>query len=95
MNDQNSYKERMNTQLKEWSAEIDVLEAKAERSGADLKVKKTEAIRDLRAKQHAASAKMSELNTATGEAWTKVKETADQLWDDLKTGLATAHDKFK
>ena len=92
---QDSYKEKMSAQLKAWSAQIDVLEAKVESANAELKVKRAEAIRDLRIKQNAASAKMAELNSATGEAWEKVKETADRVWDDLKTGLAAAHDKFK
>ena len=85
----------MNAQLNEWNAEIDVLEGKAESAGADLKVKRAEVIRDLRAKQNAASAKMTELDKATGEAWDKVKETADNLWVDLKTGLSAAHSKFR
>jgi hypothetical protein len=92
---QDSYKEKMSAQLKEWGAEIDVLEAKVGSVNADLKVKRAEAIRGLRIKQRAASAKMTELNAATGEAWDKVKETADKLWDDLKTGLSAAHDKFR
>ena len=85
----------MNAQLNEWNAQIDVLEAKAESAGADLKVKRAEVIRDLRAKQNAASAQMTELDQATGEAWDKVKETADNLWVDLKTGLSAAHSKFR
>ena len=92
---QDSYKEKMNAQLNEWNAQIDVLEAKAESAGAGLKVKRAEVIRDLRAKQNAASAQMTELDQATGEAWDKVKETADKLWDDLKTGLSAAHSKFR
>jgi len=92
---QDSYKEKLSAQLKEWGAQIDVLEAKVESANADLKVKRAEAIRDLRVKQRVASAKMAELNAATGEAWDKVKDTADKVWDDLKAGLAAAHDKFK
>jgi len=92
---QDSYKEKLSAQLKEWGAQIDVLEAKVESANADLKVKRAEAIRDLRVKQRVASAKMAELNAATGEAWDKVKDTADKVWDDLKAGLTAAHDKFK
>ena len=95
MKTKDSYKEKMNAQLKAWSAQIDVLEAKVESANADLKVKRAEAVRDLRAKQQAATAKMAELNAATGEAWDKVKETADTMWDDLKAGLTAAHNKFK
>jgi len=50
------YKQKREAQLKEWGAQINLLEAKAENVGADMKVK---ACRDnagaWRGKQHAAS----------------------------------------
>ena len=95
MKDQDTYKARMAAQLQEWGDQIDVLEARAERAGAELKVKTAESIRDLRSKQHAAAAKLSELNAATGEAWDSLKLSADKLWEDLKTGVAAARDKFR
>lgn len=85
----------MAAQLKEWGAQINLLEAKVENSGADMKIKLAEELRDLRARQHAASEKMQELEKASGEAWGKVKETADIIWEDLKTGVADAHSRFK
>ena len=80
---------------KEWSAQIDLLEAKLENVGADMKVRRAEELHTLRAKQRAASEKMKELEKASGEAWEQVKETADKIWEDLKTGVADAHSKFK
>lgn len=47
------------------------------------------------AKQRAASEKMQELEKASGEAWEHAKVTADKIWEDLKTGVADAHSKFK
>lgn len=90
-----AYKQKMAAQLKEWGTQIDLLEAKVENAGADMKVKRAEALHELRAKQRAASEKMQELEKAGGEAWEQVKETADKIWEDLKTGLADAHSKFK
>ena len=92
---QNAYKQKMAAQLKEWSAQINLLEAKMENVGADMKVKRAEELHGLRAKQRAASEKMKELEKASGEAWQQVKETADKLWEDLKTGVADAQSKFK
>lgn len=85
----------MAAQLKEWSAQIDLLEAKMENAGADVKVKRAKELHELRAKQHAASEKMKELGKTSGEAWGQVKETADKIWEDLKAGVAEAHSKFK
>lgn len=95
MNIKNVYQQKMTTQLKEWSAQIDLLEAKLENLGSDLKLKQTVELHTLRAKQSAASAKMQELGKSSGEAWVQIKVTTDKIWDELKTGLAEAHSKFK
>jgi recombinational DNA repair ATPase RecF len=92
---QNAYKQKMAAQLKEWGAQIQLLEAKMENVGADMKVKRAEELHECRAKYHVASEKMKELEKAGGEAWEQVKETADKIWEDLKTGMADAHSKFK
>lgn len=39
--------------------------------------------------------KMLRLEYASGEAWGQVKATADKVWEDLKTGVSDAHDKFR
>ena len=90
-----AYKQKMAAQLKEWSAQINLLEAKVENAGADIKVKRAKQLHELRAKQRAASEKMKEMESASGEAWEKVKETADKIWDELKAGITDAHSKFK
>jgi hypothetical protein len=95
MDIQEAYKQKKSAQLKEWGAQINLLEAKAENIGADMKVKHAEAMQELRSKQHAASEEMKKLGKASGEAWEQVKTTADKVWDDLKNGVSDAHSKFK
>lgn len=92
---QDVYKQKMAAQLKEWGAQINLLEAKVENAGADMKVKRAGVLHELRAKQRAASEKMQELENVSGEAWEQVKETTEKVWEDLKAGLADAHSKFK
>ena len=92
---QEAYKQKLAAQLKEWGAQIDLLEAKAENAGADIKVRQAQRLQELRAKQRAASEKMQELGKASGAAWEQVKATADKIWDDLKAGVEDAHSKFK
>lgn len=92
---QEAYKQKMAAQLKEWNAQIVLLEARVENAGADVAVRQAEALQVLRAKQRAAAEKMQELEKSTGEAWGQVKETADKVWEELKAGLAEAHRKFK
>ncbi|MEO9038547.1 MAG: hypothetical protein ABI265_00815 [Gallionella sp.] len=92
---QEAYKQKMAAQLKEWSAQIELLEARAANAGADIRVKRAEQLQELRAKQRAASDKIQELGRSSGAAWEQVKTTADKVWDDLKAGIADAHSNFK
>lgn len=95
METKEAYKEKMEANLKEWSAKINLLVAKAESAGADAKLTYHQDIDKLRAKQRQAAEKFKELETASGDAWKEVKVTADKLWDDIKTGVAKTTAKFK
>jgi recombinational DNA repair ATPase RecF len=92
---QNAYKQKMAAQLKEWGAQIDLMEAKIANVSADVEVKRANELYELREKLDSASKKMSEYEKTTGEAWDEIKVTADVIWDDIKAGLAAAHLKFK
>ncbi len=92
---QTAYKQKKAAQLKEWGAQINLLEAKIENMGATLKVERIQQMKALRATEHAAAEKMKELGKASGAAWEQVKVTADKVWDELKAGVADAHAKFK
>lgn len=95
MKTKDEYIESLASELKEWSAQIDLLGAKTEHAAAQVKLKYIEELDALRAKQHTAAEKLKELQEGSGDAWETVKETADKVWDDLRTGLAGAASKFK
>ena len=78
------YIESLASELKEWSAQIDLLAAKTENAEEDVKLKYAEELNVLRAKQQAAAEKMKELEEASDDAWETVKETADKVWNDLR-----------
>ena len=95
MKTKEEYINSLTAELKEWSAQIDVLTAKAEKATAEAKLKHLEELDALRAKQHAAGEKITQIEEASGEAWVEVKQTADKVWDELRTGIASATSKFK
>jgi len=95
METKESYKQKMEAQLNEWGAQINLLAAKAENAEADAKLKYAQEIDKLHAKQHQAAEKLKELESASGDAWKEVKDTADKLWDDLKVGITNTTAKFK
>ena len=92
---QDAYPQKMAAQLKEWGAEMNLLEAKLDNLSADLRIKCAEQLHELRAKHRATAEKMKELGKSTGEAWEQAKETADKMWDDFKAGLTDAQSKFR
>ena len=95
MNMHNVAQQKMAAQLKDWGAQIDLLETGMDSFTADMKIMRAEEIQALRTRQHAATDKMKELGLATGEAWQQVKLTADRMWDDLKIGVNDAQSKYK
>jgi len=95
MDIKDAYKQKLAAQLKEWSAQINLMEAKVENAEADLRIKRLDVINDLRAKQRVATEKLKELEKSSGDAWDQVKITAEKIWADLKDGIADAHAKFK
>jgi len=92
---QDAYKQKMTAQLKEWAAQINLLEAKVENVSVDIKIMRAKQLVELRVRQRAAHEKMRELEKVSGEAWNQVKVTADKILDDLKVGIADVQSKFK
>jgi chromosome segregation ATPase len=95
MKTKEEYIDSLAAELKEWSAEIDSLNARAEQATDDLKIKYNAEVEVLRAKERAAHEKIAELKDASGDAWEALKGTADHVWQDLRTGLASVVSKFK
>lgn len=95
MKTKNEYIEILATELRELSAEIDVLTEKADKAANEVKQNCAADLEVLRAKQQAATEKMKELEESRGEAWEELKNTADTVWDDLRTGLSAVAAKFK
>ena len=95
MKTKNEYIDSLATELKEWSAKIDLLVANSENATAEIKLRYIQDLNVLRTKELAAIEKIKELEEAGGDAWETVKETADKIWDDLRVGVAGAASKFK
>jgi hypothetical protein len=94
MKTKDKYIENRALELKKWSAQIDLLAAKAEKSVGVVKLKYNPVLDALHAKQYAATEMMKKLEDARDDAW-GVKEAADQVWDDLRICLANAALTFK
>ena len=90
-----AHRENLEAQMREWSAKIDVMKAKADQAEADAKIEYQNRIEDLRQKKEALQAKLSELQNASDAAWKDIKAGTERAAADLKDALQSALSKFK
>jgi hypothetical protein len=90
-----AYEEKFDAQLKEWNAQINLLQAKANNAKADAKIEYVKTIEALQRKQNEARTKLQELKAAGDEAWEDIKAGAEKAWAEVKTAFHDATSRFK
>ena len=90
-----AYEEKFDAQLKEWSAEIALLKAKADKARAEAKIEYYKTIETLQGKQNVARTKLQELRAASDDAWEDLKTDAENVWTEVKSAFNSAASKFK
>lgn len=90
-----AYEEKFDAQLKEWSAEIALLNAKADKAKAEAKIEYYKTIEALQGKQDTARAKLQELRTTSDDAWEDLEAGAENVWSEVKTAFHSAASRFK
>jgi hypothetical protein len=90
-----AYEEKFDAQLKEWSAQIALLKAKADTARAEAKIEYYKTIETLQGKQDAARTKLQELRSAGDDAWEDLKTGAEKVWADVKTAFQNSASRFK
>lgn len=95
MNLKEAYEKKMQARLDEWSAEIDVLKAKADKAKANARVEYSKQVEELKIKKQAASVKLAELRKASDGAWEDLKTGLESAWDSLEKAVKSAASRFK
>ncbi|PLX99651.1 MAG: coiled coil domain-containing protein [Desulfuromonas sp.] len=95
MDKKKSYEERLEAELNEWSAKIDVLKAKAAKTKSDAEINFAEEIERLEAKKAGAKAKLQQLREAGDDAWDDLKAGIEKAWSDLGSAISAATARFK
>lgn len=90
-----TYQEKIEAQIKEWSAKIQELKATAEKATADKKIELHKAVDDLRARKEAARKKLDEVKKAGAETWEKLKKDTDKALEDVKNLWESIKAKFQ
>jgi DNA repair exonuclease SbcCD ATPase subunit len=89
------YQEKLETQLKEWSAKIEGLKARAEKATAERRVELTKQIEKLRGLQESAQARLKKAREVGGEAWEELKTGLDKTVGEIKTTWEKVAAKFR
>ena len=84
------YIDKMEAQLKEWSAHLDLAHAKADTDKAEAKIETHDKIDSLRAEGAEISAKLAEIKEAGAESWEELTKGADKAWTKIKDAFSVA-----
>ena len=95
MSKKDAYRKKLESQLDEWEAKIDVLKAKANQAEAGAKVEYYETIENLQNKRSQAKDKLQELRNAGEDAWEDLKGGLEQSWSELAAAVKAATSRFK
>jgi len=89
------YQEKIEATLQEWGEEIEKIRKKADKLGAEARVKYRDQIEDLHARQETARKKLEDLKRTGGEAWEDLRRGAESALEELKRGVEGAVGKMK
>ena len=89
------YEDKLDAQLEEWSVQIALLKARADKAKADAKIEYYKTIDTLQHKQTEAGTRLHELKNAGDDAWEDLKTGAEKAWDEVKAAFHSAASKFK
>lgn len=95
MDTKEAYRKKLNAQIEEWNAQINLLSAKIKNKGADANLSAATQLEKLKKKKDEVTQKLKELDASTGEAWKEIQKTADKVLEELKSGVTAALSKFK
>ncbi len=95
MTKKDAYVKMMKAQLDEWSAEIDKLQAKAEKAEAGLRMEYSDEIDKVKNMRMAATKKFKELKEAGEDVWTDFKAGVDAAWKELGDEVQEAREQIQ
>lgn len=89
------YRQKLEAQLKEWKAKIELLEDKAAKATGETRTELVRAIDELRQKKGVVRDKLNELQKESGVVWEQMKERVDKAASELKSALDKVLSRFK
>jgi len=88
------YVTKMKEQLKKWDEELDALNARGEKAGAEAREAYLEQLKGLRASREAAQKSFLAMRAAGEKAGAQMKHGMESAWTAMKKGLDKASASF-
>ncbi len=85
-----AYRQKMEAQLKQWKAKIDLAEAQAEQVSADAKIKYADQLETINEKYEQAQEKLAALQDASEDAYKEIRQGLDRAIKELSDSMAKA-----
>ena len=89
------YRQKLEAQLKEWKAIIEMLEERSAHATGETKIELKRAIGELLQKVEVVKEKMNELHKEGSVAWETMKEGLEKAASELKNALDKVVSRFK
>ena len=95
MDKKDEYFATMESEVRDWDAAVDKLNAKGREMGADARVAYETQVKALRADRDLAYGKLQELRTANESAWQHMQSGVNAAWTSMKAALDKAAAQYK
>jgi predicted ATP-binding protein involved in virulence len=89
-----AYQEKIEAQIKEWTARLQEYKAKADKAGAEAKIQMYQQIDRLRAQKEAAQQKLNDIKAAKGESWEALRDGSERILAEMKKTWEEIKSKF-
>ncbi|MGD8524988.1 MAG: hypothetical protein PVJ63_01970 [Thioalkalispiraceae bacterium] len=88
------YEKKIQEHINQWEADIEKLKAYADKAEADLKLKYYEEIEELRVKQRGIQEKLDHLRESGDDAWEDIKTGVELAWVSMQESIKSALSRF-
>jgi uncharacterized protein YhaN len=95
MSRKDAYQKKLEAQLDEWKAEIEMLKAKAGTATAGARLEYEKALAELRERREMAKKKLDELRRASDDAWEDLKDGVEDAWKAVGDAMKKLRSKLK
>lgn len=89
-----AYQEKIEAQIKEWTAKMQEFKAKADKASAEAKIQMYQQIDRLRVQKEAAQEKLNAIKAASGDSWEALKTGSERALEEMKKTWEDMKSKF-